>query len=73
MRLKNTLDINHHLSERLLMQLKIEHADLDALADRLAHALPVDELLFKRLKKRRLLLRDKITCLELSLLPPGTA
>ena len=50
------------------MELKIEHADLDALADTLVHALPVDELLFKRLKKRRLLLRDRILRLELSLL-----
>lgn len=71
--MKNTLDINHRSPERLLMELKIEHADLDAVADKLAHAPPVDELMFKRLKKRRLLLRDKISYLELSLLPSGPA
>ena len=71
--MKNTLDINHRSPERLLMELKIEHADLDAVADKLAHAPPVDELMFKRLKKRRLLLRDKISYLELSLLPSEPA
>jgi hypothetical protein len=51
----------------------IEHADLDALIDLMAHTLPVDQLLFKRLKKRRLMLRDKITQLESSLRPSEPA
>ncbi len=51
----------------------IEHADLDALIDSMAHALPVDQLLFKRLKKRRLVLRDKIAQLEASLRPAEPA
>jgi len=38
--------------------LRIEHADLDALIDRLAGQSPVDELALQRLKKRRLALRD---------------
>ena len=71
--MKNTSDLNHLSPERFLMELKIEHADLDALADTLVHAPPVDELLFKRLKKRRLLLRDRISRLELSLLPSEPA
>ena len=51
----------------------IEHADLDALIDSMAHVLPVDQLLFKRLKKRRLALRDKIAQLESSLRPAEPA
>jgi hypothetical protein len=51
----------------------IEHADLDALIDLMAHALPVDQLLVKRLKKRKLVLRDKIAQLESSLRPSEPA
>jgi len=43
----------------------MEHADLDASIDRLAEATPADELLLRRLKKRRLALRDEIARLEL--------
>jgi hypothetical protein len=47
-----------------LIELRIEHADLDASIDRMAEALPPDELLMRRLKKRRLALRDQIARLE---------
>jgi hypothetical protein len=43
-----------------LIELKMEHADLDAMIDRLALETPLDELAMRRLKKRRLLLRDRI-------------
>ena len=42
----------------------MEHADLDATIDRLAEQSPLDELTMRRLKKRRLALRDKISRLE---------
>ncbi len=42
----------------------MEHADLDATIDRLAEQSPLDELLLRRLKKRRLALKDKIARLE---------
>jgi hypothetical protein len=64
---------NLHSAERRLIDMTIEHADLDALIDLMAHALPVDQLLFKRLKKRRLALRDKIAQLESSLRPSEPA
>lgn len=67
------MDLNLHSPERQLIELKIEHADLNALADLAAHALPIDELLLRRLKKRRLQLRDQIAQLELSLDPPEPA
>jgi hypothetical protein len=64
---------NLHSAPRRLIDLTIEHADLDALIDLMAHALPQDQLLFKRLKKRRLVLRDKIAQLESSLRPSEPA
>lgn len=47
----------------------MEHADLDATIDRLVDAIPIDELLLRRLKKRRLALRDQIARLERELDP----
>ena len=67
------MDLNLHFPERRLIELKIEHADLNALVDIAAHAVPVDELVLRRLKKRRLLLRDQISQLEMSLDPPEPA
>ena len=71
--LKNPLDLNLHSPERRLIELKIEHADLNALVDLACHAVPVDELMLRRLKKRRLHLRDQISQLVLSLDPPEPA
>lgn len=51
----------------------MEHADLDALIDRTAQQSPVDELMMRRLKKRRLALRDQIARLELVLDPKEPA
>jgi hypothetical protein len=51
----------------------MEHADLDALIDRAANESPVDELMMRRLKKRRLALRDKIARLELATDPKEPA
>lgn len=51
----------------------MEHSDLDALIDRIAGETPVDELMARRLKKRRLALRDQISCLELALDPKEPA
>ncbi len=68
-----TLDINLHSPERQLIELKIEHADLNALVDMAAQALPLDELRLRRLKKRRLQLRDQISLLTASLDPPEPA
>jgi hypothetical protein len=67
------LDSNLHSPERRLIELRMEHADLDALIDRAAEELPVDELLMRRLKKRRLALRDQIARLELAIDPKEPA
>lgn len=70
---KKTLDFNHHSPERLLIELRIEHADLNALVDAASNGPAVDELGVRRLKKRRLLLRDQISNLETSLTTPEPA
>ena len=51
----------------------MEHADLDDLIDRNSDERPGDELIMRRLKKRRLLLRDQISRLETELDPPEPA
>ena len=51
----------------------MEHADLDALLDRAALNAPRDELMMRRLKKRRLALRDEISRLEQALSPDEPA
>ena len=55
------------------MALRMEHADLNAIIDQTAHVLPLDELVLRRLKKRRLALRDQITHLSMSLMPDEPA
>jgi hypothetical protein len=67
------MDLNLHSPQRELIDLRIEHADLDALIDRAAHAPSSDELSLRRLKKRRLALRDRIARLEVLLDPPEPA
>ncbi len=64
-----TLDANLHSPERRLIELRIEHGDLDALIDSAALTPPIDELRIRRLKKRRLALRDEIARVECSLQP----
>lgn len=69
----NTLYLNLHSPERRLIELKIEHADLNALVDIAVQATPIDELMLRRLKKRRLSLRDQISQLEQLLDKPEPA
>ncbi|MBK7062629.1 MAG: DUF465 domain-containing protein [Rubrivivax sp.] len=64
---------NLHSPQRLLIELRMEHADLDNLIDRNTDDLSADDLLLRRLKKRRLLLRDQIARLEGALEPPEPA
>lgn len=52
-----------------LRQLRIEHRDLDDIIARLSMDFNVDEIQMKRLKKRKLLLKDQITRLESKQIP----
>jgi hypothetical protein len=52
-----------------LKQLRVEHRDLDQVISRLVSDPQVDQLLLKRLKKRKLMLKDMITQLESARIP----
>ena len=67
------LSLNLNSPQRRLIALRMEHSDLDALIDQAADKTPVDELMMRRLKKRRLALRDEIARIEQSLLPDEPA
>lgn len=67
------MDDNLHSLARRLIELRIEHADLDNLIDQADLQTPKDELAIRRMKKRRLLTRDHIARLEASLDPPEPA
>ncbi len=62
--------VNLRSPKRQLIEWQIEHADLDALIDQ-AVSVPVqlDELRLRRMKKRRLVLRDQIVQLQSHLSP----
>lgn len=64
---------NLHSPQRRLIELRIEHADLNSLIDRAGQEPQTDELVLRRLKKRRLALRDQIARLEAELDPPEPA
>ena len=67
------MDINLHSLPRRLIELRIEHGDLDSLIDQTLLTIPDDELSMRRLKKRRLQLRDQIARIEAELDPPEPA
>jgi hypothetical protein len=52
-----------------LRELRIEHRDLDDVIQRLQLDLYVNEVQLRRLKKRKLLLKDQIARLESGLIP----
>ncbi|GAN61350.1 MULTISPECIES: YdcH family protein [Acetobacter] len=57
-----------------LHELRSEHRDLDTVINRLIQGDGlVDQLYLQRLKKRKLLLRDRITYLESQLIPDDIA
>ena len=57
-------DLRHQLQE-----LQVEHRDLDLVIAHLTDSPPPDDLLVRRLKKRKLALKDRILHLEQLLVP----
>ena len=55
--------------QRRIFELQIEHRDLDEVVRRLARDPEVDQLLIRRLKKRKLQLKDQIAQLKSKLIP----
>ncbi|MEY4376043.1 MAG: hypothetical protein RJB26_593 [Pseudomonadota bacterium] len=63
--------VNLELLKRLerLRSLRIEHRDLDDVISRLQMDLYTDEIQLRRLKKRKLMLKDQIARLESEQIP----
>jgi len=57
-------DIERAMLEQRIMQLKLEHRDLDAIIGRLGEQPITDQLQIQRMKRRKLLLKDQIAWLE---------
>ncbi|MDE2407209.1 MAG: YdcH family protein [Xanthomonadaceae bacterium] len=60
------------LSQRMTV-LRQEHRDLDEAIARLQDDMRADELMLKRFKKRKLLLKDQIAWIENALIPDEPA
>ena len=54
---------------RRIIELEVEHRDLDAVIDALIRDVRHEELQLRRLKKRKLQLKDHITLLRMQLIP----
>jgi hypothetical protein len=67
----NEDNVNRELFRNIekLRQLRIEHRDLDQVIERLALDMHIDEVQMRRLKKRKLALRDQIAKLESQAIP----
>jgi len=55
--------------QRRIIELEVEHRDLDAVIEKLACDGWREELQLRRLKKRKLQLKDNITLLKMQLIP----
>ena len=62
-------DDNIQSLRQRLVELKSEHRDLDDVIAQIGETAPFDQIQVKRLKKRKLLLKDQITRMESRLLP----
>ena len=67
----NEDNVNRELFRNVekLRQLRIEHRDLDEVISQLALDIHTDEVRMRRLKKRKLLLKDQITKLQSQAIP----
>ncbi len=54
---------------RRIIELEVEHRDLDAVIEILINDVRHEELQLRRLKKRKLQLKDHITLLKMQLVP----
>jgi hypothetical protein len=61
--------IDKRLSSERLKLLRVEHQDLDQVISRLANDPYVDQITLRRLKKRKLMLKDMIAQLESDRIP----
>ncbi len=62
------MDETEDMQERLV-SLRLEHRDLDDVIGQITGDTPANQLQIKRLKKRKLMLKDEIAKIESQLLP----
>jgi len=55
--------------KRRIIELQVEHRDLDEAIARIADQIGTDELYLRRLKKRKLQIKDTISMLQMRLVP----
>ncbi|MBT3170970.1 MAG: YdcH family protein [Rhodospirillaceae bacterium] len=55
--------------DQRLVSLRVEHRDLDDVIDKLADDHESDDVRMRRMKKRKLALKDEIAVLESNMLP----
>ncbi|MDY7538181.1 YdcH family protein [Undibacterium sp. RTI2.1] len=55
--------------QQRIIELEVEHRDLDIVIDTLIKDINHDELQLRRLKKRKLQLKDHITLLKMQMMP----
>ena len=67
--MKDNIETSTFSNRSRVKELRIEHRDLDLIIDKLAEAPDIDQVLIKRLKKKRLLLKDMIVKIESELIP----
>ena len=67
--MENKIEIGVFESVERLRELRVEHRDLDRTISKLADDPKVDQIMLKRLKKRKLMLKDMITQLESDRIP----
>lgn len=68
-RMNDNVDTEVFSNLRRLKELRVEHRDLDDVISRLTLDPAVDQLRIKRLKKKKLQLKDTIAKLESELIP----
>jgi hypothetical protein len=64
-----SLQMDQEEVKRRIIDLQIEHRDLDDAIDRLCVQVGVDDLALRRMKKRKLQIKDSVARLEMRLVP----
>jgi len=64
---------NQETLTRLILDLEMEHRDLDNVIEQITKELPFDQLQVQRLKKRKLSLKDQLILLKSRIIPDTIA
>ena len=64
---------NQETLTRLILDLEMEHRDLDNVIEQITKELPFDQLQVQRLKKRKLSLKDQLMFLKSRIIPDTIA